>query len=105
MSLITESIEKKVSRTLLKAGAMVRSAYEDIHQSRRRLVVGQREHVLEPRTDRDNNRLLTTGEENQLREATSYKPQSRSYRSYPPDTGAKGKGKGKGTGRARTNQM
>ena len=67
--------------------ALVRSSYEDINESRRRLIAGRQQDILQRRTDVTDNRLLSEAEEQKLRQRQT------TGRSL-----GKGKGKGKGKG-------
>ena len=55
-------------------GSLVRSAWEDLQENRKRILAGRNQHVLEPRPDMDAPRLLTREEEEKLRKARNSQP-------------------------------
>ena len=88
---ITEkSSDPNLQHDLDLLGAIVRSAYEDLNDNRRRLLAGRSGHVLERRSDLESSRLLTESEEQKLRAASAGK--GGRGKSFPH---FKGKGKGR----------
>eukprot|EP00669_Euglena_mutabilis_P004215 TRINITY_DN1541_c0_g1_i2.p1 TRINITY_DN1541_c0_g1~~TRINITY_DN1541_c0_g1_i2.p1 ORF type:complete len:196 (-),score=2.85 TRINITY_DN1541_c0_g1_i2:421-1008(-) len=81
LSLMIESQEDASATPTVLAAAMLRSAWEDINDTRRRSYAGNQSYKLDPRNDLDNPRLLSPEEEQKVRSGRQ-----------------KGKGKGKGKG-------
>ena len=79
-----KSADPALSEDLTSLAALVRSAFEDLQENRRRLMAGRQSHLLDQREDRQEVRLLTPTEEAKLREHQS-----------------RGKGKGKGWGKGK----
>jgi hypothetical protein len=85
LTLLVETVEATAVNhpSFLTAAALIRSAWEDLHEIRRRDLVGNQAHKLEKREDSSQLRLLSEGEEKTI-----------SLR--------KGKGKGKGSGQGQS---
>jgi len=76
-----ESQEDASASPTVLAAAMLRSAWEDINDTRRRSYAGNKSYNLDPRNDLDNPRLLSPEDEQKIRNGRQ-----------------KGIGKGKGKG-------
>ena len=70
-----QALEEDDKSKMLKAGAFARSAWEDLHQQRRRLMVGRQAGALDGRPDEDKPRLLSKEEEQKLRKPRQGKGQ------------------------------
>ena len=69
MNLCVQCLENPQNLTCMQvAAAFVRSAYEDLHQSRRRLCAGRQSFKLERRPDAGENTLSTKDENKALRQ-------------------------------------
>ena len=67
MQLLVSYLETQNLEFLFQQAACMRSAWEDIHQQRRHLLVQGRAHILEPRADRVEPRLPSPEEERKSR--------------------------------------
>ena len=122
MHLITHHFETGDKTALAMAAAVSRSAWEDINQQRRALLVGKQVQVLDKRKDDERPRLLSEAEDQRMARASrpSFKqgkgqprftkpnwapstssgggfPRSRSSSNGRARPGGRGKGKGKGS--------
>jgi len=79
LSLMIESKKDASTTPTVLAAAMLRSAWEDINDTRRRSYAGNQSYKLDPRNDLNNPRLLSPGGKQKVRNGRQ-----------------KGKGKGKG---------
>ena len=115
MSAFVHSLEKQDPQEVAVAAGLVRSAWEDIQQTRRRLCAGKQSFALKQRSDFNQPRLLDAEEEEKIRKARiprgnfrkgekggkggnySFRSSSRfgdRFRRFPSNSG-RGKGKGR----------
>lgn len=85
LNAITEHLESGDPNALAVGGALIRSAWEDANDNRRRILAGRQQFVLKGRKDQDAAKLLEAEEEEKLRKARA---------SFRNQKGGKGKGKG-----------
>ena len=82
MQQIVQSLQKGDPKIVTTAAALIRSAWEDLHQMRRDNIAGRQRSQLDKRPDDVKPRLLSAEKESNINQV-------------------KGKGKGKGKGKAR----
>ena len=106
-------METRQDVSLGQVAAWSRSAFEDLHQTRRGWYAGRQAYKLDPRPDDDRPRLLTQDEQAKIKPPPKPKPRPARYNwgannAYPPPTAPapfpfhkpQGKGKGKGKGKS-----
>ena len=100
---LAHSLETQDPQGTQVAAAYVRSAWEDLHQSRRDLLAGRQKYKLEKREDDNRARLLTKEEEAKIQQTPRFpKGKSQGYPRHGVPSrqdyqqGGRGKGKGKG---------
>lgn len=111
MNMMIQYTESGDKQHFAQAAALVRSAWEDCHQTRRRVYAGKGKSTLPVRPDDTRPRLLTTEEEEKARRASrrpiptnqitqstvqQWRPKPQQWRSPSNSSRPKGKGKGKG---------
>jgi hypothetical protein len=114
MHTLVDFVETNEKQSLLHTAAMIRSAWEDLHQQRRQTLAGRQSFKLDKRSDDNRARLLTQEEESKIVRprpqprptrfwgdtSSSSKEQQFSQKSFhdKPRTPSRGKGRGKGKG-------
>ena len=109
-------VETNEKQDLAKTGALMRSAWEDCNESRRKVLAGKGKSTLSKGADYTRPRLMSTDEEDKVRRAKAQgtrqtasnwrerdEAQS-SNRQRSWSTGSRGKGKGKCKGKGRSEQ-
>ena len=118
MNLMVAQLETGDASRMATAGAMIRSAWEDLNENRRRLMAGRQSYALEARKDMDQTRLLTKEEAEKVRKARSSKATqpatqgkgNNAPRQWKPDWNTQGQstwkpsGKGRGRGKGQKEQ-
>jgi biotin-(acetyl-CoA carboxylase) ligase len=102
MQQLVKSLEQGDPQVITTAGALIRSAWEDLHQARRENLAGRQRAKLDKRADDIKPRLLTAEEETKINQSYQSKGKGKgkgkSWYSKTENTG-RGKGKGKGKGK------
>ena len=118
MNLMVAQLETNDAARMAMAGAMIRSAWEDLNENRRRLMAGRQTYTLDQRKDMDQTRLLSTEEAEKVRKARSAKATApatqgkgnQAPRQWKPDWNTQGQGnwrksgKGQGKGKGQKEQ-
>ena len=72
MHALIEFAEQPEPKNLGVVAALIRSAWEDLHQNRKRLLAGKQTYLLKPRPDFDQARLFDKEEEEKLRKSREF---------------------------------